>query len=51
MEVNERFVINEDYSLLPINSGAQSFTISNNCKQFIVMNTVVSLTTGYGITE
>ena len=46
MEVNERFVISEDYSLLPINVGAPSFATSSNCKQLMVMNTVVLLTTG-----
>ena len=46
MEVNERFVICENYSSLPINVGVPSFAISNNCKQLIVINTVVFLTTG-----
>ena len=46
MEVNERFAISEDYSVLPINVEAPSFAISNNCKQLMVMKTIVSLTTG-----
>ena len=46
MEVNERFVISEDYSSLPINVGMPSFAISNNCKQHIAMNTIVLITTG-----
>ena len=45
-EVNERFVISEDYSSLPINVGAPSFAISNNCKQLTVINTIVLLTSG-----
>ena len=45
MEVNERFVISEDYRLLPINVGAPSFAISNNFKQLILIKTVLSLTT------
>ena len=48
MEVNKRFAINNDYSSLPINVRAQSFTRSNNCKQFMVMNTVVFLSTDEG---
>ena len=43
MKVNERFVISEDYNLLPINIEAPSFATSNNCKQVMVMNTVISL--------
>ena len=45
MEVNERFVICENYSSLPINVGAPSFAINNNCKQITIMNAVVLLTT------
>ena len=51
MEVNERFVILDDYSSLPINVGLLSFAISNNCKQLIVMNTIVLPTTGKGLTD
>ena len=47
MKVNERFVITKDYSLLPINIGVPSFATSKDCKQLMVMNTVVLLTTGY----
>ena len=40
MEANERFVIYDDDSLLPINVGAPSFAIKNNCKQLMVINIV-----------
>ena len=46
MEVNEKFVISDDYRFLPINVGAPSFAISDNCKQIIAINTIVLLTTG-----
>ena len=46
MELNERFIISEDYSFLPINVGALSSAISSNCKKLIIMNAVVFLTTG-----
>ena len=51
MEVNERFAISEDYTSLPINVGAPSFATGNDCKQLIIMNTVVSLTTSKGLAE
>ena len=44
MEGNERFVIHDDYSILPFNVGAPGFAISNDFKQLIVINTVVILT-------
>ena len=46
MEVNERFILSDEYSLLPINVGAPSFIISNNCKQLIAINTKAFLTCG-----
>ena len=46
MEVNKRFVISEDYSLLPINVGAPRFATSKDGKQLMVINTVILLTTG-----
>ena len=45
MKVNERFVISEDYSSLHINVEVHSLTKSNNCKQLIVINTTLLLTT------
>ena len=51
MEVNERFVVSDDYSLLPINVGVPSFATSDDCKQFMVMNTIVLLTTGKCLAE
>ena len=43
MEVNERFIISDDYNLLPINVGAPNFATSNNCKQLIAMSSIVYL--------
>ena len=51
MGINERFMISEDYSLLPINVVAPSFATSNNCKQLMVKNTVVSLTASKCLAE
>ena len=42
--MNEKFVIHDDYSSLPINIGAPSFAISNNCKKPTVIKTIVFLT-------
>ena len=46
VEVDERFMIHKDYSSLPINVRALIFAISYNCKQLMVINAVVFLTTG-----
>ena len=46
MEVNERFVISENYSSLSINIGVPSFATSNDYKWLMGMDTKVSLTTG-----
>ena len=51
MEVNERFVISDDHSSLPINVGVPSFATSCNCKQLIVINIVVFLTTCGGLAQ
>ena len=51
MELNERFVISEDYSSLPINIGVLSFATSNNCEQLTFMDTIVLITTGYYLFE
>ena len=51
VEVNEMFVIHNDYNLLPINVGVQIFATSNDCKHPIVMNTIVFLTDGKGLAE
>ena len=49
--MNERVVISDDYTLLPINIRAPSFAISNNCKQCMVMSTIVLLTNSEGISQ
>ena len=46
MELNERFVISDDNSSLPINVGAPIFATNDDSKQLKVMNTLVFLTTG-----
>ena len=46
VEVNERFVINDDYSYLPINVDVPSLAISENCKELIFIDTVLFLMTG-----
>ena len=51
MEVEYRFVMREDYSLLPINVAVPRFATSNDCKQFMVVDTIVSLTTCLGNTQ
>ena len=51
IEVNERFIISDDYSLLPINVGAPNFATSNNCKQLTIMKTIVFLTSGKDLAE
>ena len=51
MEVNERFIIINDYSLFPINVRAPSFAISHNFKQLTVIKIVFFLTTGEGLAE
>ena len=46
MEVNKRFMISDDYGLLPINTGEPSFATSNACWQLMAINSIVFLTTG-----
>ena len=41
-----RFMINDDYGLLPINIGEPSFATSNDCWQLMAINTIVFLTIG-----
>ena len=45
VEVNARIVIHDNYSPLPINVGAPSFATSNDCKQLMLMSTVVFFST------
>ena len=49
--MNERFVVSEDYTLVPINVKVLSFAISNNGKHLRDISTVAPLTNGSGLTE
>ena len=44
-------MINNDYSLLPINVGLPSFVTSSNYKHLAVINTVVVFSTSQGLAQ
>ena len=47
--MNDRFVIHDSYSSLPMNARVPSFAVNNVCKQLMVMITVVFLNISKGL--